>query len=128
MRGKEPRRLNRIREQLFADEETRAEYVTQRTISQLAAIVDRVLRKEKLSQTALAQRVGMHQPDLNALLKGRAEHLPTLATLRRLAQGLGVGLAVRIDPDGGMRIRSAARSPEAEPVAERGSASFEASR
>lgn len=127
MRGKEPKRLNRIREQLLRDDATRVEYVTQRTVSQLAGIIDRVIRKEGLSQTALAQRLGMHQPDLNALLKGRAEHLPTLATLRRLAQGLGVGLTVRIDADGGMRIRSAARSAEAEPTAE-SSVHYEATR
>ena len=46
----------------------------------------------------------MHQPDLNALLRGRAEHVPTLATLRRLSQGLGIGLAIHIDPNGVMRV------------------------
>lgn len=117
MKNREPRRLNRIRERLLADETTRAEYFTQRAVSELAAIIDRVIQKEKLSQTALAQRVGMHQPDLNALLKGRTEHLPTLATLRRLAQGLGVHLAVRIDADGGMRIRSASKAPQAKAAA-----------
>lgn len=125
MRGKEPKRLNRIREQLLRDDATRAEYVTQRTVSQLARIIDRVIRREGMSQTALAQRVGMHQPDLNALLKGRAEHLPTLATLRRLAQGLGVELAVRIDKDGGVRIRSVAKSTETASAYHR---DFEASR
>ena len=106
MKGRRPHRLNRIREQLLADEATRAEYMNQRLISELGGIIDRYLKEHNLSQSALARELNIHQPDLNALLRGRAEHLPTLPTLRRLSQGLGVGFAIHIEPNGVMRIES----------------------
>lgn len=104
MKGRRPNRLNKIREQLLADEATRSEYVNQRLISELGGIIDRYLKEQNLTQSELARTLNMHQPDLNALLRGRAEHLPTLPTLRRLSQGLGVGFAIHIEPNGGMRI------------------------
>jgi transcriptional regulator with XRE-family HTH domain len=104
MKGRRPNRLNRIREQLLSEETTRTAYTNQRLISELGGILDRVLKEQNLTQTELAQALNMHQPDLNALLRGRAEHLPTLPTLRRLSQGLGVGFTIHIAPTGVMRI------------------------
>ena len=66
-----------------------------------------------MTQSELARALKMHQPDLNALLRGRAEHLPTLPTLRRLSQGLGVGLAIHIAPSGVMRIEPEENGKEA---------------
>jgi transcriptional regulator with XRE-family HTH domain len=112
MKGKRPTRLNKIRAKLLADEATRAEYVNQRMISELGGIVARVLREQKLTQTSLARAAQMHQPDLSALLRGRAAHVPTLGTLRRLAQGLGVGLAIHIEPNGAVSIQPTEDSPK----------------
>jgi transcriptional regulator with XRE-family HTH domain len=104
MKGKRPNRLNRLRDRLLQDSPTRTEYLNQRLISELGGIISRYLEEHRVTQTALADAVGMYQPDLNALLRGRAEHVPTLATLRRLSQGLGIALAIHIDPNGVMRI------------------------
>lgn len=117
MKGRNPNRLNRIREQLLSEDSTRTEYINQRVISELGGIIDRVLKEQNLTQTALARRLNMHQPDLNALLHGRSEHLPTLSTLRRLSQGLGVGFAIHIAPTGVMRIEPEARPAQVADVA-----------
>ncbi|HVA20292.1 MAG TPA: XRE family transcriptional regulator, partial [Solirubrobacteraceae bacterium] len=77
----------------------------QRVISQLGAIIERVLQERQLSQSELARIAGMQQPDLNALIRGRTEHIPTVTTLRRLARALGTPLRVDIEPDGAVSIR-----------------------
>ena len=105
MKGKRPNRVNEFRAGLLADKTSLHEYVEQRLISQLGGIIDRVLEERHLTQTGLAKAVGMHQPDLNALIRGRAEHVPTLPTLQRLAKGLDVHLVIEIDPSGAMQIR-----------------------
>jgi ribosome-binding protein aMBF1 (putative translation factor) len=50
-----------------------------------------------LSQTALARRLGMHQPAIARLEAG--EHEPSLAMLSRLARSLGVEFHIDITPD-----------------------------
>ena len=59
----------------------------------------------RLSQRALAEQLGMPQPNLARLELGL--HTPSLETLSRLARGLGVRFAIEISPEG-MRLRSAA--------------------
>jgi ribosome-binding protein aMBF1 (putative translation factor) len=50
-----------------------------------------------LSQTALARRLGMHQPAIARLEAG--DHEPSLATLSRLAAKLGIEFHIEITPD-----------------------------
>lgn len=50
-----------------------------------------------LSQTALARRLGMHQPAIARLEAG--DHEPSLATLARLAARLGIEFHIDITPD-----------------------------
>jgi len=50
-----------------------------------------------LSQTELARMLGMHQPAIARLEAG--DHEPSLATLSRLARGLGVEFHIDITPD-----------------------------
>jgi ribosome-binding protein aMBF1 (putative translation factor) len=50
-----------------------------------------------LSQTALAHKLGMHQPAIARLEAG--DHEPSLATLSRLARDLGVEFHIDITPD-----------------------------
>jgi ribosome-binding protein aMBF1 (putative translation factor) len=50
-----------------------------------------------LSQTELARRLGMHQSAIARLEAG--DHEPSLATLGRLAQGLGIEFHIDITPD-----------------------------
>lgn len=52
--------------------------------------------EHRLSQRALAQRLGMTQPQLARLEAG--EHNPTIDTLARLAQTLDVEFAIDIHP------------------------------
>jgi ribosome-binding protein aMBF1 (putative translation factor) len=58
-----------------------------------------------LSQRALAQQLGMPQPNLARLELGL--HAPTLDTLARLARTLGMSFAIEITPDG-IRLQPAA--------------------
>lgn len=50
-----------------------------------------------LSQTALARQLGLHQPAVARLEAG--DHEPSLATLARLARGLGIDFSVEITPE-----------------------------
>jgi ribosome-binding protein aMBF1 (putative translation factor) len=50
-----------------------------------------------LSQTELARRLGMHQSAVARLEAG--DHEPSLATLARLASGLGLEFHIDITPD-----------------------------
>ena len=113
MKGKRPNTVNALRAEILADERQLTPYVEQRFISQLGGLIDRVITQQHLTQTKLADAVQMHQPDLNALIRGRAEHVPTLPTLRRLSVGLGVAIAIRIDPNGTIELTEAkADEPE----------------
>jgi transcriptional regulator with XRE-family HTH domain len=49
-----------------------------------------------LSQTALGRLLGMSQPAVARLEAG--EHLPTLGTLRRISEALGIEILVSIRP------------------------------
>lgn len=49
-----------------------------------------------LSQTALARQLGMHQPAIARLEAG--DHEPSLATLARLARGIGIDFSIEITP------------------------------
>lgn len=110
MKGKRPHAVNTLRDEILADEGQLSPYVEQRLISQLGGLIDRILTEQHITQTKLAEAVQMHQPDLNALIRGRAEHVPTLPTLRRLSAGLGVAFAIRIDPSGAMELTEAQAS------------------
>jgi len=50
-----------------------------------------------LSQSALARRLGMQQPAIASLEAG--DHQPSLATLARLAAGLGIEFHIDITPE-----------------------------
>lgn len=52
--------------------------------------------KHNLSQTALAKRLGMKQPQLFRLEQGEA--MPTIETLSRISQELGLSMNISITP------------------------------
>jgi len=110
MRGKNPKRVGRLREQLLSDQAGATEYETQRMISELGTELARALKEQNLTQTALAKAAHMHQPDLNALLRGRAAHLPTIPTLTRLCRGLGMPFTIDILPTGAIHFRTGQES------------------
>lgn len=55
-----------------------------------------------LSQAALGRRLGMAQSGIARLEAG--EHLPTLGTMRRLAQAFGTPFVVEVNPGGGLQL------------------------
>jgi ribosome-binding protein aMBF1 (putative translation factor) len=61
--------------------------------------------EHRLSQTALAHILGMHQPAVARLEAG--DHEPSLATLSRLARKLGIEFHIDITPDA-FRLRDIA--------------------
>jgi ribosome-binding protein aMBF1 (putative translation factor) len=50
-----------------------------------------------LSQSALARKLGMHQPAIARLEAG--DHNPSVETLMRLSQGLGIDFHIDITPE-----------------------------
>ena len=58
-----------------------------------------VLRKErKLTQKELAERTGINQADISKLENGTAN--PSIRTLRRLADGMGMKMKLVFEPIG----------------------------
>ena len=54
--------------------------------------------ERNLTQTALARRLGMRQPQVARLEAG--EHSPSIATLTRLSRALGMEFNLHLPPDG----------------------------
>lgn len=64
---------------------------------QVALLVTTYRVEHELTQTGLAELLGMHQPAIARLEAGT--HEPSLATLARLASALDIRLDVHIAPD-----------------------------
>ena len=64
---------------------------------QVALLVTTYRVEHELTQTGLAELLGMHQPAIARLEAGT--HEPSLATLARLSRALGIRLDVHIAPD-----------------------------
>lgn len=78
------------------DPQVRREYERTAFANAVAIRIVRYRAEQGLSQTALARQLGMRQPAIARLEAG--EHEPSLATLARLAQGLGIDFSVDITP------------------------------
>lgn len=61
----------------------------------IQAILD-ARQKRGLTQKELSERTGITQADISRLEKGNAN--PSLKTLRRLANGLGMNLVLKFEP------------------------------
>jgi len=108
MKNRHPKTVDALRAELLADDASRFEYLEQRIIARLGGLIARILAGTHRSQSDLARAAGMAQADINALVRGRARHLPTLSTLRRVASALQVGLTVDIRPNGEVEISEGA--------------------
>jgi DNA-binding XRE family transcriptional regulator len=75
----------------------RAEWERTRFAHEVAIRVIQYRVEHHLTQTELARRLGMRQPHVARLEAG--DHEPSLATLRRLAQVLGLEFHIDITPD-----------------------------
>ena len=79
------------------DPEVAAELARTTVANQLAILVIQYRVDHQLSQTALARKLGMSQPAIARLEAG--DHEPSVATLRRLAQKLGITLRLQVSGD-----------------------------
>jgi HTH-type transcriptional regulator / antitoxin HipB len=84
----------------------RREYERTRLASDIAIKVLQYRQANRLSQTELAARLGMRQPNIARLEAG--EHAPSLETLSRLADVLKLDFSVEVKP-GRMRLRRPAQ-------------------
>ena len=107
------RTADEIHEQDMRDLDYRREYERTRLANDVAIKVIQYRTTHNLSQAALAKMVGMRQPNIARLESG--DHEPSVATLARLADALGLDFSVDIKR-GGVKLRSPARSTgEGEP-------------
>ena len=81
---------------LANDPDYRREYLETRFANQVAIQVIRWRTEHGLTQTKLAEMLGMRQPNIARLEAG--EHTPSLDTLSRLSSGLGISFNIAIDP------------------------------
>ena len=81
----------------------RREYERARLANDIAIKVLHYRHAHGLSQTELASRLGMRQPNIARLEAG--EHSPTLDTLARLADVLKLDLSIEVKP-GKLRLRN----------------------
>lgn len=79
------------------DPEVAAELARTALANQLAILVIRYRVDHGLTQTALARKLGMQQPQVARLEAG--DHEPSVATLARLANRLGITLRLDLAPD-----------------------------
>lgn len=88
----------------LGDPEVAAEVERTSVAEQVALLLVSYRVEHELTQTGLAELLGMHQPAIARLEAG--SHEPSLGTLARLSNALGVSLDVHIAPDS-MVLRSA---------------------
>lgn len=79
------------------DPEVAAEIERTSVAEQVALLLATYRVEHGLTQTGLAEMLGMHQPAIARLEAG--SHEPSLATLGRLSSALGIRLDVHIAPD-----------------------------
>ncbi len=89
------------------DPEYRREYDRLKLANDVAVRVLAYRTERAISQTDLARKLGMRQPNIARLESG--EHEPSLSTLARLSSVLGVDFSVDIKP-GGLKLRPAPRA------------------
>jgi transcriptional regulator with XRE-family HTH domain len=90
------------RDDLVKDPDYRREYLEARFANQVAIQVIRWRTEHGLTQTKLAEMLGMRQPNIARLEAG--EHTPSLDTLSRLASGLGINFDIAIGPADGVHL------------------------
>lgn len=78
------------------DAEFRAEWERTAPARALANVVIRYRSDHDLTQTGLGRQIGMSQPAIARL--EIAEHVPTIETLIKLSNALGVGFRIEIHP------------------------------
>lgn len=83
----------------LADSEFREAWEATALAREVAVFLVRYRTDHRLSQTALARRLGVSQSQVARLEEG--EHEPRVATLRRLSEVLGMTVNLTIEPPAG---------------------------
>lgn len=87
-----------LRKELAADAAFRAEWERTTLARAVATQVASYRGQHRLTQKALAERLGMKQPQVARLESG--EHNPSIETLARLAAVMGIEINIDIRPRG----------------------------
>jgi DNA-binding XRE family transcriptional regulator len=88
----------RVHDRLMQDTEVAQAWQETELARQVALLLVAYRAEHQLTQTALAQKLGMRQPAVARLEAG--DHNPSFRTLIRLAEALGVEFTLHISKDG----------------------------
>jgi DNA-binding XRE family transcriptional regulator len=88
----------RVHDRLMQDPEVAHAWRETELARKVALLLVAYRAEHRLTQTALAQKLGMRQPAVARLEAG--DHNPSFRTLVRLAEALGVEFTLHISKDG----------------------------
>ena len=86
------RTYNELKQQLLQNEEVREEYERLEPEYQVVRAIIAARQEQHLTQQDLADKTGIDRSDISKLENGSAN--PSLRTLKRLADGLGMQLQI----------------------------------
>ena len=86
------RTYNELKKQLLQNEEVKTEYERLEPEYQVIRAIVAARQEQHLTQQELADRTGIDRSDISKLENGSAN--PSLRTLKRLADGLGMQLQI----------------------------------
>lgn len=86
------RTYNELKQQLLQNEEVKAEYERLEPEYQVVRAIIAARQEQHLTQQELADKTGIDRSDISKLENGSAN--PSLRTLKRLADGLGMQLQI----------------------------------
>jgi ribosome-binding protein aMBF1 (putative translation factor) len=92
-----------VAEELARDPEFRREWERTALAREVAAAIVAYRRAHKLSQRALAERLGW-RPSVVSRLEA-AEHNPSIDTLVELSHKLGLKMRIEVTPDPGVSVK-----------------------
>lgn len=90
------RTYNELKKQLLQNEEVMAEYERLEPEYQVVRAIVAARQEQHITQQELADRTGIDRSDISKLENGSAN--PSLRTLKRLADGLGMQLQINFVP------------------------------
>ena len=85
--------FDRYLNEQMKDPDFKKELDEKRSLYQLMMMVLRARNEEQLTQSELAERTGLRQSNISRIEKGQS--MPSIATLAKIAQGLGKRLEIR---------------------------------
>lgn len=90
------RNFNEIKAELLEDDEVKSEYDALEPEFQVIRAVIDARKSQNLTQQELAERTGIDRADISKIENGNAN--PSLRTLKRLANGMGMTLEIKFKP------------------------------